>query len=89
MLAVVVGLVFPDFAAHASPHLGLIMMVVMYLSALKIDMTEMKVLVKKPRAIICRVLVSMILTPIIAFYLLQQYSIDWAVGAFILAAAPA
>lgn len=88
LFGIVFGLLLPDFSAIFGPYLGHFLFVIMYLSLLKVDFQELKNLIKKPRSLLRFTGVSMIIGPIVFYFLTKWVAPEMAVAIFLIVAMP-
>lgn len=65
------------------------LMVVIFLSLLKVDMKEVWKLIRRPGILVYALIVSMIVVPIVSFYVFGLVDEQWALGFLLLGAVPA
>lgn len=88
ILAFACAFIFPELSLVISPLIVPILMVVMVLSFLKIDPTEVVLHFKKPLLSFYLLAVHLVVIPVAVFYLFQTVSQELAIGFLLLASVP-
>ena len=89
LAAIALGLGLPDYFSSWYNLLTPVIIVVMYLGALDIEYHKLNSLLQYWKHIVWYYLIMMIVLPIVLYYGLSRFSLDIAVGFYLLAAAPA